>query len=120
MDPGALDIAHGLNGSLQFAFEGPLVVHLLIKLRLSPGDFVKDLVADPAAVRRIMGRHFEPGGVDLIRGDGDGRAVGADKIRYLFCRQFSGDRLRVGRLEARHQRLVLGRRHHPDKESGDT
>ena len=76
MDAGGLDAVPALDGALQLALQGALAVQLLDEVGLAQrAAGVEDLVADRAGGHQTLGEDQLAGGVDLVAGDIDRRAV---------------------------------------------
>ena len=104
----ALYVFERLNGALQLAFQRSLIIHFFVKLGLSPTEFVEQLETKPSAARHLARCHFQARGVQLVGGNADGFAVGADFIGDVFFRKTRRKGLCVGRFHVGVERLEVG------------
>ena len=56
MHAGGFDPAHGLNGAFELAFEGALIVHLVVEIAAGPVGLVEEFEAEAAAVRACLAK----------------------------------------------------------------
>jgi hypothetical protein len=90
--PRGLDAAHGHDGARQLAFEGALLIEVLLELGLAQHRLVvEDFVADAARGHEPLARHQHAGLAHLVAADEDRRAVALGAVFDAGAVQRGGD-----------------------------
>ena len=66
MDPRAFNFCKGLNCPFEFALHGALVCYLFIEFGLTPGHFVEEFEAHPAAMGLTLRCRLQAGSRELV------------------------------------------------------
>ena len=69
MNPCGFDPAHGLDGAFEFAFEGALIIHLVVKIAGGPVGLIEEFKAKTAAAGHTLRSNLKARSVQLIGGD---------------------------------------------------